>query len=178
MNQCIHGIDLLRWMLGDEVESVTAVTAQQNHPYIEAEDLGMAIVRFRNGAYGTIEGTVNCYKNDLEERLCLFGEQGTVCAGGIATNQIDVWQLANGEDEKAVCINYSQLSHDVYGHGHTLLYKDMLDSITHKRAPLVDGAAGRRALELVIAIYAASKSGQTVHLPLAGGGTMDFSRRF
>ena len=54
MNQCIHGIDLLRWMFGDEVEEVYGVTRQQFHHYLEAEDIGMAVVKFKNGAIGTI----------------------------------------------------------------------------------------------------------------------------
>ena len=49
MNQCIHGIDLLRWMFGDEVDEVYGVTRQQFHHYLEAEDIGMAIVKFKNG---------------------------------------------------------------------------------------------------------------------------------
>ena len=61
MNQCIHGIDLLRWMMGDDVEEVYGVIRQQYHDYLECEDIGMAVVKFRNGAIGTIEGTVNVY---------------------------------------------------------------------------------------------------------------------
>lgn len=55
MNQCIHGIDLLRWMFGDEVEEVYGVTRQQLHDYLEAEDLGLAIIKFKNGAVATVE---------------------------------------------------------------------------------------------------------------------------
>ena len=68
-NQCIHGIDLLRWMMGDEVEEVYGVTKQQFHDYLECEDIGMAVVKFKNGAVGTIEGTVNVYPKNLEETL-------------------------------------------------------------------------------------------------------------
>ena len=78
MNQCIHGIDLLRWMMGDEVEEVYGVTKQQFHDYLECEDIGMAVVKFKNGAVGTIEGTTNVYPKNLEETLYLFGETGTV----------------------------------------------------------------------------------------------------
>jgi len=85
-NQCIHGIDLLRWMMGDEVEEVYGVTKQQFHDYLEAEDIGMAVVKFKNGAVGTIEGTVNVYPRNLEETLYLFGETGTVKIGGTSTN--------------------------------------------------------------------------------------------
>ena len=61
MNQCIHGIDLLRWMMGDEIEEIYGATRQQFHDYLEAEDVGMAVIKFKNGAIGTIEGTTNVY---------------------------------------------------------------------------------------------------------------------
>ena len=74
MNQCIHGIDLLRWMMGDEVEEVYGMTRQRFHHFLEAEDVGMAVVKFKNGTIGTIEGTTNVYPQNLEETLYLFGE--------------------------------------------------------------------------------------------------------
>ena len=76
MNQCIHGIDLLRWMMGEEIDEVYGVTRQQFHHYLEAEDIGMAVVKFQNGAVATIEGTTNVYPKNLEETLYLFGENG------------------------------------------------------------------------------------------------------
>lgn len=88
MNQCIHGIDLLRWMLGNEIDEVYGVTKQQFHDYLEAEDIGMAVVKFKNGAVATIEGTTNVYPKNLEETLYLFGENGTVKLGGKSTNNI------------------------------------------------------------------------------------------
>ena len=72
MNQCIHGIDLLRWMMGDEVVEVYGATRQQFHDYLEAEDVGVAVVKFKNGAIGTIEGTTNVYPQNLEETLYLL----------------------------------------------------------------------------------------------------------
>ena len=68
MNQCIHNIDLLRWMMGDEVEEVYAYTDQLEHPYLEAEDLGMALVKFKNGTYGTIEGTTILFRRIWKKR--------------------------------------------------------------------------------------------------------------
>ena len=59
MNQCIHGIDLLRWMMGDEVEEVYGQTRQQFHDYLECEDIGMAVLKFRNGAIATVDVVVN-----------------------------------------------------------------------------------------------------------------------
>lgn len=86
MNQCIHGIDLLRWTFGDEIEEVYGQTRQQFHHYLEAEDIGMAVVKFKNGAIATIEGTTNVYPKNLEETLYIFGENGTVKIGGTSTN--------------------------------------------------------------------------------------------
>lgn len=102
MNQCIHGIDLLRWMMGDEVVEVYGATRQQFHDYLEAEDVGVAVVKFKNGAIGTIEGTTNVYPQNLEETLYIFGENGTVKVGGKSTNTIDVWDFKDetAEDEK------------------------------------------------------------------------------
>ena len=70
MNQCIHGIDLLRWMMGDEVEEVYGVTRQQFHHYLEAEDIGMAVVKFKNGAVATIE-VLRMYIPGIWKRHCI-----------------------------------------------------------------------------------------------------------
>ena len=72
MNQCIHNIDILRWLMGGDVAQVFAYTDRQTHDYIEAEDIGLALVKFQNGAYGVIEGTVNVYPRNLEETLTLL----------------------------------------------------------------------------------------------------------
>ena len=99
MNQCIHGIDLLRWMMGDEIEEIYGATRQQFHDYLEAEDVGMAVIKFKNGAIGTIEGTTNVFPKNLEETLYIFGENGTVKIGGTSTNNIDVWDFAVETEE-------------------------------------------------------------------------------
>ena len=93
MNQCIHGIDLLRWMMGDEVDEVFGFTRQQFHDYLECEDVGVAVIKFKNGSVGTIEGTVNVYPKNLEETLYLFGQNGIVKLGGTSCNNIDVWDF-------------------------------------------------------------------------------------
>lgn len=166
MNQCIHGIDLLRWMLGDEVESVYGVTRQQQHNYLEAEDVGMAVVTFKNGAIATIEGTTNVYPKNLEETLYLFGENGTVKLGGKSTNNIDVWDFADETEADEKNKGLEEETSNVYGNGHTSLYADMIDAIKNKRKPYVDAVAGRNALEMILAIYKSMKTGQPVYLPL------------
>ena len=178
MNQCIHGIDLLRWMFGDEVDEVYGVTRQQFHHYLEAEDIGMAVVKFKNGAIGTIEGTTNVYPKNLEETLYMFGEKGTVKLGGTSTNNIDVWEFADEQEADKANQNLQEATSNVYGNGHTSLYADMIDAIEHDRKPYVDAVAGRNALEMVLAIYKSQKEGVPVKLPLKGFKSTDMAGEF
>ena len=178
MNQCIHGIDLLRWMMGDEVESVYGVTCQQQHDYLECEDVGMAVVKFKNGAVATIEGTTNVYPQNLEETLFLFGENGTVKIGGKSTNNIDVWNFADETEADAANKGLEEQTSNVYGNGHTSLYADVIDAIKNGRKPYVDAVAGRNALEMVLAVYKSAAEGKPVELPLKECATLDFVGRF
>ncbi|MBQ7707702.1 MAG: Gfo/Idh/MocA family oxidoreductase [Lachnospiraceae bacterium] len=179
MNQCIHNIDLLRWMMGDEIDEVMAYTDQLTHYYIEAEDLGLALVKFKNGSYGIIEGTTNVYPKNLEETLYIFGEKGTAKAAGTSDNIIEEWNFADGlDDSEEVKSTYGENPPNVYGYGHTPLYADVIDAIINKREPYIDGEAGKRALELVLAIYKSSAEHRPVKLPLEDCSTMDFVNRF
>lgn len=175
MNQCIHGIDLLRWMMGNEIEEVYGQTRQQFHHYLEAEDVGMAVIKFKNGAIATVEGTVNVYPKNLEETLYVFGENGTVKLGGTSCNNIDVWTFKGELDNKA---GLKEETSNVYGNGHTSLYSDMIDSIVNNRKPYVDGNAGKNALELVLAIYKSQLCGKPVKLPLDDFKSIDMSGLF
>lgn len=179
MNQCIHNIDLLRWMMGDDIEEVMAYTDQLEHPYLEAEDLGMALVKFSNGSYGLIEGTTNVYPKNLEETLYIFGQNGTAKAAGTSDNIIEEWNFADGlDDPEYVKKTYGENPPNVYGFGHTPLYADVIDAIQTGRQPYVDGEAGKRALELVLAIYKSAAEHRPVKLPLESCSTMDFVGRF
>lgn len=175
MNQCIHNIDLLRWMMGDEIEEVVGMTDNLNHPYIEAEDLGIALVKFKNGAYGIIEGSTNIFPSNLEETLYLFGEKGTIKAGGKSVNIIEEWRFNdNIDDPEEVKAKYHENPPTVYGFGHNPLYADVIDAIKNNRKPYVDARAGRRALELVLAIYESSLQKQRVKLPLSSISTIKY----
>lgn len=178
MNQCIHGIDLLRWMMGDEAEEVYGVTRQQFHDYLEAEDIGMAVVKFKSGAVATIEGTTNVYPKNLEETLYLFGEKGTVKLGGTSTNNIDVWDFADESEEDAKNKGLEEETCNVYGNGHTSLFADVIDAIINDRKPYVDAVAGRNALEMILAIYKSQKTGQPVKLPLDNFASTDMMGEF
>ncbi len=178
MNQCIHGIDLLRWMMGDEIQEVYSVTRQQFHEYLECEDLGMAVVTFKNGTIGTIEGTTNVHPSHTEEILCLFGENGTVQIGGNSANTIDVWGFAQEAEVDKNNQALQEATTNVYGNGHTRLFADMIDAMAHDRAPYVDAVAGKNAVELILAMYQSAATGKPVCLPLADVSTTDFIGRF
>ena len=179
MNQCIHNIDLLRWMMGDEVLEVVGMTDKLNHDYIEAEDLGIAIIKFANGSYGIVEGTTDIYPRNLEETLYLFGEKGTVKAGGTSVNIIEEWRFSDLlDDPEDIMAKYHENPPNIYGYGHTPLYADVIEAIQNDRTPYVDAKAGKRALELVLAIYKSAAEGKSVKLPLVECKTTDFKGRF
>lgn len=177
-NQCIHGIDLLRWMMGDDVDEVYGVTKRQFHDYIEGEDLGTAVVKFHNGSVGIIEGTVNVYPQNLEETLYLFGETGTVKIGGKSTTNIDVWHFADETEEDQAKRGLVEPTSNVYGNGHTLLYADMIEAIRQDRKPYIDAEAGCNAVEMILAIYQSAATGMPVKLPLGDVDSTDFIGRF
>ncbi len=177
MNQCIHGIDLLRWMMGEPVE-VFAQTRQRFHNYLEAEDVGMACVKFADGSLATIEDTTNVYPKNLEECLYLFGEKGTVKIGGTSTNDIDVWDFSDETEDDQQNKGLKEQTSNVYGNGHTALYSDMEQAILNDRDPYVDAVAGRNALEMVLAIYKSQKTGLPVKLPLEDFASVEMSGEF
>ena len=160
-NQAIHHVDLLTWMMGT-VESVYAksATALVN---IEAEDTGVVILKFKNGALGLIEATTATRPKDLEGSLSILGEKGTVEIGGFAVNEMKTWNFIDSEndDEKALG-EYKQNPPDVYGFGHTEYLIDVVDSIREGRTALVQGLEGRKSLELVTAIYESIETGKEV----------------
>jgi UDP-N-acetyl-2-amino-2-deoxyglucuronate dehydrogenase len=168
MNQCTHGIDLLVWMMGSPVARVHGVTRRFQRP-IEAEDFGGAILEFENGAVGMIEGTANVYPKNLNETLSVFGETGTAVIGGVAVNRIETWRLADadqhGDDEQSVIDPESSDPPTVYGFGHTALYRDFLESIDQRRQPLITGREGRRAVDVVLAIYKSMLTASPVDMP-------------
>jgi predicted dehydrogenase len=178
MNQCIHNIDLLTWMLGEPTE-VFAYTDKLNHDYIEAEDLGIALLRFKNGAYGIIEGTTDVYPTNLEETLYLFGEKGTVKAGGQSVNTIEEWRFSDMlDDAESVKNEYHENPPNVYGYGHIPLYTDVIEAIETNQEPYVTAKDGKRALEIILAIYRSAAIGQPVNFPLETGATVDYTKRF
>lgn len=164
MNQCIHNVDLLQWMLGGGAQSITAMTSRAMRP-IEAEDFGAALVRFDNGAVGIIEGTACVYPKNLEETLSVFGEKGTVVIGGIAVNRIQTWQFDTPHTQDG---EVAALSGDdpvnVYGGGHTPLYADFIQAVQTGGQPLVNGEEAMKAMEIVLGAYLSQKEGRYVDM--------------
>lgn len=162
MNQSIHNIDLLLWMMGP-VSSVFGYTTTRLRR-IEAEDVGVAVLRFASGALGVIEAATTVYPQNLEETLNIFGERGTVVLGGIAVNKVEVWRIE--EDFETDAEGSGEEVASVYGYGHGALIRDFIDSVAGGRKPYIDGCEGRKAVEVVLAIYESSRTGKEVMLPL------------
>ena len=179
MNQCIHNIDLLRFLMGGEISEVFAYTARLSHPYIEAEDLGVALIKFKNGSYGVIEGTTNVYPQNLEETLTLFGSTGTVKVGGKSVNKIEYWAFPDTkENVEELMEKNSEMPENVYGFGHSKLYKNVIDALKNGTEPAITAKDGKNALELILAIYKSAAEGRPVKLPLTECASTDFIGRF
>jgi predicted dehydrogenase len=180
MNQCTHGIDLLQWMMGEDAVRIQAQTRRFLRP-IEAEDFGAAIVEFKSGAVGIIEGTADIYPNNLNETLSIFGERGSVVIGGLAVNKLETWRFSDantiGDTEDKILKPDEQDPPTVYGFGHSALFRDVFESILNDREPLVSGEKGKKALDIILAIYKSQKTGQPVNLP-CGFSTLEMDGEF
>jgi predicted dehydrogenase len=163
-NQASHHIDLLVSLMGD-VLSVSGFAATRLVD-IEAEDTGVALLKFENGALGVIEATTAARPADLEGSLSILGENGTVEVGGFALNEMTVWRFSDSRPEdETILEQYRTNPPDVYGFGHHKLLRDVVDSIRADRPPGVDGREGRKSLEVIAAIYESIETGLEVHLP-------------
>ncbi|MDE3052914.1 MAG: Gfo/Idh/MocA family oxidoreductase [Gemmatimonadota bacterium] len=167
MNQASHYVDLLQWLVGP-VESVVAKTATQARQ-IEAEDSGAAVLKFRSGALGVIEVNVLTYPRNLEGSITILGEKGSVKIGGTAVNKVEHWQFAEYDDDDKQIETVSTNPPNVYGFGHLGYYANVLAVLRGEAKADTDGRAGRKSLELILAIYESAKTGMTVPLPLAVG---------
>lgn len=162
-NQASHHVDLLQWMMG-EVESVFAKTTTRL-VNIEAEDTGVVILRFKNGALGVIEATTATRPKDLEGSLSILGERGSVEIGGFAVNEMKTWNFTEvlPEDQEVV-EKYRVNPPNVYGFGHAEYMNKVVECIREGGSALVDGLEGRKSLELISAIYESAETGEEVKL--------------
>lgn len=162
-NQASHHIDLLEWMLGTPT-SVYAVsrTALVN---IEAEDTGVAIIKFKGGAIGVVEATTAVRPKDLEGSISILGEKGSVEIGGFAVNEMKTWNFVDEvKSSSSIIEEYKEMPENVYGFGHVKYIENVCDNLQHSRKALVDGLEGRKSLELINAIYESAETGQEVYL--------------
>jgi UDP-N-acetyl-2-amino-2-deoxyglucuronate dehydrogenase len=164
MNQASHYVDLLQWVVGP-VESVMAKTATLARK-IETEDSGIAILKFRSGALGSIEVTVLTYPQNMEGSITILGERGSVKIGGTAVNKVEHWTFSDmGPDDERVWTLDAEPP-NVYGYGHVGYYRNVLAVLRGDAKPDTDGRAGRKSLELILGIYESAKTGRDVPLPL------------
>lgn len=171
MNQSIHFIDLLQWYMGP-VESVKAYTAQAIHRYIETEDLGVAILKFKNGALGVVEGSTAIYPG-LHDRIEIHGENGSVL---IENGKIVRWEFRDKEplDEEirrnkgleSFDLGSSKDPMEIPYELHKREIEDIISSLKEGKKPAIDGYEARKAVEIIIAIYKASKIGGEIRLPI------------
>jgi predicted dehydrogenase len=164
INQCTHNIDLLQWMIDSEIDSVYGQMGNYMHPYIQTEDYGSIIIKFKNGAIGNIEGTVCVYPKNLKETLTILGEKGTVIIGGLALNKILVWDF----EDKQESLEQLQKECDsevenIYGKGHTPLYENIIDVIRNNTNPLIDGNEGKKSLSIILMAYKSQKYSRIIN---------------
>jgi UDP-N-acetyl-2-amino-2-deoxyglucuronate dehydrogenase len=164
MNQASHYVDLIQWLMGP-VESVMAKTATLARR-IETEDSGIAILKFRSGALGSIEVTMLAYPRNLEGSITILGEKGSAKIGGTAVNKIELWQFAEYDDDDKKVAEADTSPPNVYGLGHQGYYRNVLAVLRGEAKPDTDGRAGRKSLELILGIYESAKTGREVPLPL------------
>lgn len=167
MNQASHYVDLMQWLVGP-VESVVAKTATLARR-IEAEDSGVAVLKFRSGALGTIEVTMLTFPKNLEGSITILGEKGTVKIGGTAVNRVEHWSFADYDDDDKLIEQSNTNPTSVYGFGHEAYYRNVAAALRGDAPPDTDGRAGRKSLELILGIYESAKSGREVPLPLRVG---------
>lgn len=164
MNQASHYVDLLEWLIGP-IESLHAYTATLDRQ-IEAEDTGVLSVKWRSGALGSLNVTMLTYPKNLEGSITILGEKGTVRIGGVAVNEIQQWQFADSQPEDASIQSSNYETTSVYGFGHPLYYKNVIQVLRGEAQPAVDGREGLKSLEVLIATYRSARDGVRVSLPL------------
>lgn len=161
MNQSIHHIDALQWLMGDAA-SVTAYTSTLGHR-MEAEDVGVAIIRFASGALASIEGSTITYPENLEGSVALFGEHGSVKVGGTALNRKIFWKVAGMLEEERELLTREALDPpSVYGYSHREQILEFVHAIRAGRQPSTHGGEARRSLALVSAMYESARLGREV----------------
>ena len=164
MNQASHYIDLLDWLVGP-VESVHAYTATLARN-IEVEDTGVASIKWRSGALGSLNVTMLTHARNYEGSMTIIGDRGTVRLGGMAVNKIEDWEFADSDPEDQMVRAASYETSSVYGFGHPRYYENVIQVLKGAAEAETDGREGLKSLELIIALYLSARDGRRVALPL------------
>lgn len=164
MNQASHYVDLLDWLIGP-VESVMAYTGTLARN-IEVEDTGVAALKWRNGAMGSVNVTMLAWPKNFEGSITVLGERGTVRLGGVAVNQIEHWAFDQPHEMDTQLEDASYQTSSVYGFGHPLYYDNVIRTLRGECEPETDGREGLKSLELLIAMYRSARDGKRINLPL------------
>lgn len=158
MNQGIHGIDLLMQIAGD-IESVNAKCITRGRD-IEVEDIACAVVRFKNGAIGVIEGST-CVDPGQDTVLCIQGDKGSIVFGD---KGFYIWKLTDESPMPDIApgelggINCGWAGHEL----HAVSVEDMAQAVINKGTPMITGEDARRAVDVILAIYESSRTGKEV----------------
>ena len=163
MNQASHYVDLLEWLIGP-ISKVQAMMSTSLD--IEVEDTGVLNIKWRNGALGSMSVTMLTYPKNFEGSITILGDKGTVRVGGVAVNDIQHWEFEDSKDydKKISDANYETTS--VYGFGHPLYYKNVIEVLRGISEPETDGREGLKSLEVLIASYLSARDAKTISLPL------------
>ncbi len=171
MNQAIHNVDLLRWFMGDVTE-VCGLTATIAHERIEVEDVGSAVVRFANGALGTLEASTSVYPG-LLKKTEIHGTEGSAI---VEQDDILLWDFKNPHpDDDRIRTEFAPKAANTGGAAdpaaisfvpHQRQFEDFIAAVRGEKDLAIDGLEGRKSVELILAIYQSSWTGQRVSLPL------------
>jgi predicted dehydrogenase len=182
MNQAIHSVDLLSWLMGPVVE-VNARTGLLAHQRIAVEDVALATVGFANGAMGVIEASTAIYPGYLK-RIEIHGSTGSAI---MQEEDIIAWDFVKpAKRDEAIRRKMSAQKSGGGGaadpkaighHGHTRQFQDVLAAMKKGMTPSIDGVEGRRSVEIILAIYKAAETGRTVTLPLASDPVLKARKR-
>jgi UDP-N-acetyl-2-amino-2-deoxyglucuronate dehydrogenase len=162
MNQAIHYVDLLQWLIGP-VANVHAFTATLDRR-IEVEDTAAVNLQWRSGAIGSMTVTMLTHPKNLEASITIVGERGTVRLGGVACNRVEHWEFAEPIAADAD-VRAEEWGDGVYGNGHVPLYQNVVETLRGNPRPVVDGAEGLKSLEIIVAAYRSAQEARRVSLP-------------
>lgn len=177
MNQAIHCVDLLTWLMGPVAE-IRAQTATLAHERIAVEDVAVATLKFANGALGVIEATTAAYPGYLK-RIEIHGSEGSAV---MEEEDLVKWDFAKTDKRDKMILEAMNSRKSTGGgagdptaighHGHSRQFEDLLDAVKKNRTPGVDGVEGRRSVEIILGIYKAAETGKPVMLPLEKDPTL------